>query len=843
MKDKLRHLIEILQNVLARLNTWLDKLRQRIPGLPPNNTLLGAGVLVVAAAMLFVVFQVFLAPRQKFTTYELPYEQNFDDVNLRRWFSGEGVWAIRNGALNQTIGGETITQAHIPLKLLQDVSYHASVYITLKKDTQSAGLAFNSQYPDLEQKQHRVYITRPDKDTLALVAGYMDKTGSFVTQSQVPLSVNTTEFRLDVYVYKNTYLVQLNGQRLVETRPLFYKNGLLGFFAIGPAIFDTFKLTVANDANPGDLVYNSDFDKPSGGGGWAPFGGKWVLKDQMMVQTDPVAVNAGIGYETSTFQNFTLRATFNHLSGQGAGILFNMPSPYEYVGAHIVRYSDETDAMIWGYFDEQGLFVRQGYVETTPSGRDTHTIQVFSGDTSYDVFLDDQILVRGVQLVSKQGCVGLVTSASTVGYSLVEVYPLFGSPNRSTLQVTAAAQTATPETTTSPTPAPKKTTTPKTVTPKPAPSATAGVVVGLATPVSIQGAVQGGQSPYYGAFTGALSDQGWVPLNGEWSFQDGNFMQLKRDGYDFSVIHTGTIFRNYSFQVKLTHLEGSGGGLLFNLPYIDRLAGGYMVRYSDRRDNALIWGYFDATGVYKNQGYADVNPASTDQHVLRVVSGDGSYSIYLDNLLIVQAIPFVNGQNFGYIGLIASVASVSYSEVSVDGVGAAFRGTYSNFSSFTDPRVVSGNWTQTGNSLAQSVPDFADYVWNTGVQASQFTISARITLPIGSSALGGGFIFNMAERGTKNNAYIVRLIEGGQGIWWGSTDAAGKFKGQGSVTLTADSPTFLVKVVVVDSRMTVFVNGQEMATNVLLSKAQGWIGLVAYGGPVTFEELTLVVEK
>ena len=340
--------ISIIKAIIARLEALLNRLRARIPGLPSNRSVFAAAGLAFAVLILLAAFQLLLAPKQKFTTYTLPYEQNFDDVDLRRWFVGDGVWTIRDTALAQTVGGDTPGQAHIPFKLPEDAPYHASVYITLKKDSREAGISFNAQYPDLTSKQHRVYLSRPDKDTLELVAGYMDQTGSFITQVQVPLSINTTEFRLDLYVYSNTYLVQVNGQRLIDDRPLFYKNGLIGFYTLGPAIFDTFKLTAADNPNPGNLVYTSDFDQDPGGAGWVPFAGTWKIADKQMVQSDPIIINAGMGYESSSFQNFTLRATFNHLSGQGAGVLFNMPSPYQINGAHLVRYSDETDSIIWG---------------------------------------------------------------------------------------------------------------------------------------------------------------------------------------------------------------------------------------------------------------------------------------------------------------------------------------------------------------------------------------------------------------------------------------------------------------------------------------------------------------
>ncbi len=879
--------LSFLKKIVTQLENLLNRIRTRIPGLPSNRSVFSAVGLVIAVAILLGTIQFLLAPKDKFTTFTLPYEQNFDDVNLRRWFLGDGVWTIRDSALAQTVGGDTSAQVFIPSKLIEDTPYHASVYITLKKDTREAGISFNAQYPNMTAKQQRIYLSRPDPNTLFLVAGYMDTSGSFITQIQVPLSINTTEFRLDLYVYQNTYIVQLNGQKLIEDRPLFYKNGLIGFYTLGPAIFDTFKLTSADNPNPGNLVYTSDFDQNPGGAGWVPFAGTWKIADKKMVQSDPVVLNAGMGYETSTFQNFTLRATFNHNSGQGAGVLFNMPSPYQVNGAQVVRFSDQTDAVIWGYFDPNGAFTRQGFTSIPPAGTGLHNFQIFSGDSSFDVFLDDQLLVRDVPLQSKQGSIGLITSASSVAFSLVEVYPLFGVTGAPTGPLAPVSITGSPahisKTPGQSTPVPKtpgpivtkvnstitSPTKPKPVNGGPTPGiltntgsvhvrststvsgnakttpvpATPGSTGSTTGPVDSSGAVIGGQSPYHGVFTGKLSDQNWVAINGAWSFQNGNFVQTRTDGFDLTAIYTKTTYKNFSYQIGLTHQQGSGAGLVFNMPNSDRLTGSSMVRYSDKRDNALIWGYFDANGVYKNQGYAEVNHAGTDHHTLRVTSGESSYSIYLDDRMVIQSVPFGSNQNNGYIGLLTSVASVAYDEVTVDGVGAAFKGNYSALDGFTDQRVVSGKWTIGNNTITQTVSNVADYLWNSGVQASVYTISSKITLPSGSSTVGGGFILNMSERGTKNNSYVVRFINGGKGILWGSNDANGKFKGQGTAKLNSNTQSMVLKVAVDAGKITISVDDKEIAANILITGVDGWIGMDAFGGPVIFQDLKLDVTQ
>ncbi len=861
----MKKLKEILKQVINKLETHLNKLRVAVPGLPGNRAIISALALTAVILLLLLTFQKILGPKEKFTTYTLPYEQNFDDVILRNWFKESGVWTIRDAALSQTVGGDTPAELFVPYKLIDDTPYHASVYITMKKDTRMAGLSFNAQYPDISTKQQRVYLSQPDSKSLFLISGYLDDTGSFITQVQVPLTVSTGNYRLDLYVYQNTYIVQLNGQRLIDNRPLFYKNGLVGFFTLGPAIFDTYKLTTAGNPDPGNLSYNSDFDQVPGGAGWVPFAGAWKIVDKTLEQTDTQVINAGIGYETSTFQNYTLRVNFSHLAGQGAGVLFNMPSPYQISGAQVVRYSDETDSVIWGYYDDKASFIRQGYLEVPHVGTENHVLQIFSGDATYNVMLDDKYIANEVPLQSRQGSVGLMTSASSAAYASVEVFPLFGSKGAALQQLTASAvgSAATPAITepvkAGKTPADQTTVIAptstvqnpgistqqpkKTIPPTSTDTGNGSAATSQPTPNPVNSIdpVTGGQAPLHAVFTGKLSDQNWFVVSGQWKFQNGNMVQGLTSGYDYTVINTKTKYSNYSFQVGFSQLQGSGAGLVFNMPKADGLSGATMVRYSDKRDNALVWGFFDDNGVYKNMGYAEVNHAGTDHHTLRVSCDDASFTIFLDDKIITQNVPYGTRQNNGFIGLLTSVSSVTYDEVTVDGIGAAFKGNYTNLDGFTDQRIISGKWAINNNKITQSVPDPADYVWNTGVQASNYTVTAKITLPKGSKTAGAGFILNMSERGTKNNAFIARLTNGGQGFWWGQTDEKGKFKGQGSINLSSTVNSAVVQIMVKDGLMSLNIDGKKIISDIKMSQVDGWIGLVSYGGPVTFEELKLEV--
>ena len=93
----------VMKNIIAKLQPFFNKIK---PLLIRYKQLLIAGGLVILAGILFMAIQVILGPEEPVTTYTLPYTQNFDDVNLRRWYTNGGVWTLRTQTLAQTIGGE-----------------------------------------------------------------------------------------------------------------------------------------------------------------------------------------------------------------------------------------------------------------------------------------------------------------------------------------------------------------------------------------------------------------------------------------------------------------------------------------------------------------------------------------------------------------------------------------------------------------------------------------------------------------------------------------------------------------------------------------------------------------
>lgn len=811
-----------------------------------RRTRLVIGLAFLGLILLGLAFAVtrLLGPRDRLAAFDLPYVQDFSNVDVKSWLSERGAWSIREEMLAQAANLEQPAQIFVPQRLAANQPYHLSTYLTLARNTQSAGINFNAQYPDLTSQLHRVTINRDEAGAMELAAGYMDEQGNFVKQVAVPFDVDTQNYRLDLYVLDKTYTVQLNGQTLIERRPLFYPSGLVGFYSLGPARFDTLKINTAKAEQPGELVYVSDFDRDPGGAGWVPFAGEWRLSQGDMVQVNPAAQDAGIGYQAGAFENYALQVSLRHLIGVGGGLLFNMASPYQLNDSHMVRYSDQTDSLFWGYFDASGTFTRQGFVDTPAPGSEQHQIRVYSGNDNYDIFLDDQLIARSVPLQRNSGHIGLTTSRSSVAYALVEAFPLFG--DAPVALVKRGEQQ----------PSPQATATEPPSTATPAATATPGP---SATPLTANSSlvVSGSAAPWRGVFSGDLRAAGWRVISGQWRFANDALVQEDPAGFDLSIVYASSAFRNHALEVGLSHRVGNGAGVIFNMPYADRLNGAHMVRYSDRRPGGVFWGYYDQAGKFVGQGYANVDPPGVNRHVIRVVSGDSTYSVFLDGVLLADNLPLLNGQNFGFVGLITAQSAAAFDSVQVGGaelVAAAATpaapavlrpltaaGRYGGAAGFPEQRVVGGNWQIAQGVYTQSVPNPADYILSTGIYAANYTIQADITLP-GTPDAGGGFMLHMPERSRKSGAAVVRFIRGGEGLFWGVYDESGAFRGRGSVEL-ADKPegVYRLRLIVRSNSVDIFVDDEPIAADVRLPRAEGWIGLVAYGGPVTLANVEVTV--
>ena len=163
------------------------------------------------------------------------------------------------------------------------------------------------------------------------------------------------------------------------------------------------------------------------------------------------------------------------------------------------------------------------------------------------------------------------------------------------------------------------------------------------------------------------------------------------------------------------------------MPYADRLNGAHMVRYSDRTPGGMFWGYFDDQGIFVGQGHATVDIPFNQPHKLRVVSGDTSYNIYLDNVLLVSDIPL--RQNAGHVGLLTSKSAAVFDAPWIGGVQETATVANGLGQRSSERTVVSGEWVVENGVFQQMAPDATDMLLNSGIYAANYVAEAEITLP------------------------------------------------------------------------------------------------------------------
>jgi len=810
---------------------------------------------LIGLALLFLnwgLHKVFKPP-EPFSTYTLPYSQGFEEVVITRWFAGGGDWTIRDGALMQADESIEAAQIFIPRWLVKGQPYRYSAQISLSDTAQAAGLSFNAQYPRIYSNHHRAIVARVlslskgrNGDQLELIAGYVDEVDGFQPQVSVPIPTEMQTLRLDVVVHEDTYDVQLNGQTMLEKRPLVYHDGLLGMYAAGgPVSFDNVVVSTAEDTAysvevlevesglsdaghyvAGDLVYTSQFAGVSGGTGWIPFSGTWNVENGALTQSDTTGYDLGIGYEGDVFQNYALQVALSHIEGSGGGVLFNMATPYQHLGAHMVRYSDTADGVFWGYFENNGDFIGQGYAKVDTPGNSearssAHTFKILSGAKTYTIYLDDHIIARDIPLIRNYGYIGLITSRSAVAYHLVEMFGLLSDLWAETSEVPVVRDTPVATTGNA-----------IFVEPEPTPTRTAHIVAS--------------DLVYTGDFVDASSDTGWIPIRGDWQVAGAQRLLTQVDpaGYDYAIGYEGNTFQSYALQVSLAHLEGVGGGVLFNMALPYQLNGAHMVRYSDRAD-AIFWGYYDDTGDFIGQGYASVQAPGDASHTFKITSADTSYAIDVDGQPVARDIPLV--RNSGHIGLLTSRSAAAFGPIEVFTLGGRaeqpIQGTETG-DLLGNLRIVSGDWAVDGSTIRQNSVETADFIVSTGVFAGVYSLETTITLPDDAELenVGGGIIFHMPDQDSKKNAHMVRLVGSSGGAFWGYFDENEVFIGQGWTTVSnGDSTTYNLKVSIQYDTYDLFINGEDVANDVQLRRRDGWIGLLSYAGPVVFSDIQVTV--
>lgn len=554
--------------------------------------------------------------------------------------------------------------------------------------------------------------------------------------------------------------------------------------------------------------YSEDFAAQSGNP-YDEFGGDWEIRDQALVQLSTGGYDLGtlIPLQIPPEQPYRFEATLRYMGGtMGGGLMFNAQQTTSRQKSHMVRFNVDADRLwlIYGYFDDGSNFIGQGSapLDILPNDSAPHRMGVITAGDTFRLLMDGAIVAENVPLQYFGGTVGFISAASQTTFDDVVVEPADGTP--AVAEVTAAAPTV---------------------------DATATVET---TPEAPQAAPL-----EQVVFSETFDPNGpgaslWVPVNGDWQYLDGQYVQQQTDGFDLLSIYQQPMFTPMTIEVTFRHLSGTGGGLMFNLPTASAKQGGHMVRYFE--DGSVVaWGYFDDADVFIGQGSTPVDLPQQSSHTLSVTLQEAGYTVRLDGAELVANVPLNTPRESSYVGLSASQSSVAFQKVQVL--------SQSNSAAATiNAAEATGNWSVDGRIITQSNPDLTDFIAGTGVAAERFTISVDILLPPDLPEAGAGLIFHMEGRNDQRLGQMVRFGGGGAEIFWGYYDDSRTFVGQGSVPLTLGSDVaHTLRLVVRESTFDIRVDDTVVASALPIERGSGWIGLFSFGGPVTFTNVQLVL--
>jgi hypothetical protein len=323
----------------------------------------------------------------------------------------------------------------------------------------------------------------------------------------------------------------------------------------------------------------------------------------------------------------------------------------------------------------------------------------------------------------------------------------------------------------------------------------------------------------------ASAQRRFVLLGGSWRAGQGFLEQTEAQGFDRVALAPIGPQRFYRLRVRLQHLEGAGGGVVFNLPNPRRLAQGHLVRYAED-GRSVFWGYFNDQGTFVGQGFAKVEPPGAAPHLLEVFSYDKTYEVWLDGAQLARDVPLVS--NAGHLGLTTSLSRVMFTELRLEAAGPAPHTPRLPFGPLI-LHAIEGTWMPQGQALYQrsSQPTLARAISAQPLRPRRLRVELRWASP-----QAGAGIFIVPHLGLEQGGWGIRLSQGGRQATWGRRLEGERLDG-GSVTLEPGNQ--VVAIELAENQARVWLNNQLLYT--LPQAEAGFLVLQTLGGPVGFVPL------
>lgn len=152
-------------------------------------------------------------------------------------------------------------------------------------------------------------------------------------------------------------------------------------------------------------------------GNWLAVAGEWQAADGEVTALALDQFDLAYLYQQPVPQ-VQFGARIHHDQGIGGGLLFHAAEPGSARRAHMVRFYDDA-SIVWGFFDENGVFQGQGSAPIPPLGAGAHTLEVMLEGDTYAIRVDGGLVVQGVPVRTRGDYFGLTASQSVAVFEAV----------------------------------------------------------------------------------------------------------------------------------------------------------------------------------------------------------------------------------------------------------------------------------------------------------------------------------------------------------------------------------------------------------------------------------------
>lgn len=562
----------------------------------------------------------------------------------------------------------------------------------------------------------------------------------------------------------------------------------------GPPIISTDPAGGAEAGRSNLATYTVDFE--TGADDWTPVSGAWETNDGLYEQVDATGFDLITMLDTQPLTDFVMEGDLRMAEGNhGGGFIYNAPDPESSIGAHVVDFYEGGAFLRWGYYNEDRTYVFSGGTELDPglSDNEFHTLRLETRKGETVVFVDGEEITV-IENQNEGGYVGLVSSEAKLQFDNLFINRL--APEED--EVTA-------------------------------------------------GQVE--------RFDQALDDN-WKILSGDWQVIDQELRQRDVNGFDLTTISP---FRGTNYQVKAdVRLIGGvmGAGIIYNMQSQDSLAGSQMFNFTQFGE-AIQWGRFDDAGQFIFQGLREVDQASNGAwHTLTLDVLNGQATIRYDDILVAENIPL--NYTEGNLGFMSSTSHIAFDNITITDfdletteanetapnpteISALF--TFESAEELLAFNRINGEWIVEDGVLIQTEETLFDRSSSLNYEmVSPYSFQADLRLIAGS--MGGGLLFNMRSRTSKNRSHMASFTADGRFLQWGDFDDNGVFNIKGSLNIEeiaeiqiGEWNTLLVEVL--EDRFALYLNDTLIVDEVPLVYQTGHQGLFSNLSRVEFDNVTL----